>query len=365
MTQPFVFKLPIIELDNKSLNDQLIYSELITYPLFALGFHSFIHRTRNAMNITKTIQSKTDFYYVVNPFENKILNYEDDLNNSTKLYFKTKDEYTNDFNKLWEILFVFDILKENIYINGNKELQECIELFRDKTGSIKTKILKDFKYCDLYISNQKTQIEDENYIEQASYNSLLKQIIDILSNLNNKGNVILQIYDTFTIPTIKMMYILQSCFEEAYIYKPYTSRNSESEKYLVLKKFKSNNNIIKTLENANKNMKKNKYLADIFPELIIPKEYLNVIKFINIKLVNYQQIIINDIIKYIKENNYFGNKYHEYRDKQIECTKWWIKNFYPPSVNLYEKNKDDLDKLYKTSQEKLKSELEKFTESII
>ena len=74
----------------------------------------------------------------------------------------------------------------------------------------------------------------------------------------------------------------------------------------------------------------------------------------------YQQIMINDIVKYIKENNYFGDKYHIYRDKQIESTKWWISNFYPPSVNLYEKNKDELDKLFKNSQEKLKLEYQKY-----
>jgi hypothetical protein len=75
--------------------------------------------------------------------------------------------------------------------------------------------------------------------------------------------------------------------------------------------------------------------------------------------------MINDIVKYIKDNNYYGDKYHTYRDKQIESTKWWITNFYPPSVNLYEKNKDELDKLFKNSQEKLQSEYQKFVETLV
>ena len=75
--------------------------------------------------------------------------------------------------------------------------------------------------------------------------------------------------------------------------------------------------------------------------------------------------MINEIIKYIKENNYFGDKYHIFRDKQIESSKWWISNFYPPSVNLYEKNKDELGKLFKGSQEKLNLEYQKFIELLL
>jgi hypothetical protein len=112
-------------------------------------------------------------------------------------------------------------------------------------------------------------------------------------------------------------------------------------------------------------MDNKQYLNEIFPELIIPKDYLNTFKFINIKLINNQQIMINDIVKYIKDNNYYGDKYHTYRDTQIESTKWWITNFYPPSVNLYEKNKDELEKLFKNSQEKLQSEYQKFVETLV
>jgi RAB protein geranylgeranyltransferase component A len=85
----------------------------------------------------------------------------------------------------------------------------------------------------------------------------------------------------------------------------------------------------------------------------------------NIKIANPQQIMINDIVTYIKENNYYGEKYHTYRDKQIEATKWWVANFYPPSNNLYEKNKEDLAKLLKTSMEKNDVEEGKFMGALV
>jgi hypothetical protein len=377
MYQPFVFKLPDITLDSKTITsdkNNVEMSNIRPYPLFTLGFHSFLHRTRNGMEITKNLQTKIEFYYVVNPFENKISNYEDDLISSTKTYLNTKKEYSNEFQKLWEILFVFDITFENqnIQIIGTDELEECIKLFKEKTSKnnskdkfVLDKEIKKNNY-NLIINNFKKKVEDDNYIEQETYQEFLETIILILKNLSDKGNAILQLYDTFTISTLKLIYILQSCFDESYIYKSYMSRNSDNEKYIILKKFKSpKDDIIKGLESAYKNMDNKQYLNEIFPELIISKDYLNTFKFINIKLINNQQIMINDIVKYIKDNNYYGDKYHTYRDTQIESTKWWINNFYPPSVNLYEKNKDELDKLYKNSQEKLKSEYQKFVETLV
>ena len=121
---------------------------------------------------------------------------------------------------------------------------------------------------------------------------------------------------------------------------------------------------ITILEEILKLMNSNKFVSDILPELIVPKEFIGVFKFINIKLVNNQQIMVNEIIKYIKENNYFGDKYHAFRDKQIESKEFWINNFYPPSVSIYEKTKKDLDTLYKTIQTKLNAECTNFVESL-
>jgi hypothetical protein len=135
-----------------------------------------------------------------------------------------------------------------------------------------------------------------------------------------------------------------------------------------LKGFKSVKNtdkIIAILEDILKSFNNKNYIFDIFPDIKISRDYMSFFTFVNTKLVNNQQIMINEIIKYIKENNYFGDKYHIYRDKQIESSKWWIKSFYPPSENIYEKNKEDLGKLYKVTQEKLNLECQKFLESLV
>ena len=393
MHQPFIFKLESGKsdvLDNKPQKEDVLLSSTINLPLNSLGFQTFLHRTKKALDITKNMQSKNEIYYVVNPFELMIPNYEDTLSNLTKHYLSIKSDNrvettAQEFYKFWEMLFLFNVADQkditcNVMANNSEVISTTVTSFRQKLGSggKKDKIniidinqsnkSKNNDEIDLVLADSMIKVEDENFQEQESYQLLLKQIVSALSTQSKGGNFILKIFETFTLPSIKLVYLLSSFYESTYIYKPYYSRASTSEKYLVCKGFKSaqgNDNKIKLLENAIQLMNSNKYVFDIFPSLIIPQTYLDTFKFINIKIANPQQIMINEIVKYIKENNYYGEKYHNFREKQIEATKWWVNYFYPPSDNLFQKNKIELEKLIEASKEKNKMELDKFTSLII
>jgi hypothetical protein len=204
-------------------------------------------------------------------------------------------------------------------------------------------------------------MKEDNFIEQAYYKDFITYLVDILENLTEGGNAIVKYYDSFSIPTLKLIYVITSQFKESFIYKPFISRQSDSERFLILKGIrKGKKEILTALNDILKSMEDKNYIYDFFPEITLPRDYIKFFTFVNIRLVNNQQIMINEIVKYIKENNYFGDKYHIFRDKQIEASKWWIRNFYPPSENIYEKNKQELEKLYKATQEKLNLECDKF-----
>ena len=47
-----------------------------------------------------------------------------------------------------------------------------------------------------------------------------------------------KIFDTFMIPTVKLLFFLGCFYEEIYLNKPLTSRPANSEKYIVAKNFK-------------------------------------------------------------------------------------------------------------------------------
>ena len=453
MYQPFVFKLDSGNsaiLDKGANKDNLILSSTINLPLSSLGFHTFIHRTKNAMSVTKKLQTKNKFYYVVNPFEHDIANYEDSLKNLTNVYLGIKEDnpdiLSRAFYKMWEILFLFGVAdkKEMTYAalaEGPGAFIQAVINFRQKLGlgitndkifgvtihpekgkyiemgkqftnfynkqvpgllnihptvptteatkfkgkdngditQVKTISLfkkdveKSKEYADLVTADGGFDWDDENFQEQEGYQLILGEIVGALRVQAKDGHFVLKIFETFTLPTIKLIYILSSFYESTYLYKPFFSRISNSEKYLVCKGFKYDqkkdagllDSKIKTLEAILEKMNSNKFVFDVFPGLDLPAEYIDRFKFMNIKISNPQQIIINDIVSYIKENNYYGEKYHMYREKQIEATKWWVNNFYPPSNNLYSKNKEELQKLLQVAQEKYNVEQTKFISTLI
>ena len=201
---------------------------------------------------------------------------------------------------------------------------------------------------------------DTNYI------TILSELLGILNCQEKNGNLVFKMFDTFNMTMVKIMYTLSSLYEQVYIYKPYTSRLSDSEKYIICKKYKYSpddkniKTLISDIEKIIEMSSGNKYLNDIFVDIEVPNDFINTIKFINIKLVNIEQIQVNEIIKYIQENNYFGDKYHTFKNNQIEASKWWVETFYPPTANIAKSSKETIDKLFNSYIEKNNSEKEKF-----
>jgi 23S rRNA U2552 (ribose-2'-O)-methylase RlmE/FtsJ len=448
MYTPLVFRLPNYNILSDFIKQEnlVTLTPNMTLPLFSLGFHHFIERTKEAMNITNKLETKNEFYYVVNPFEVMISNYDDNINNLSRIYFnmnKDKPDILSDgFYKMWEMNFIFDLIDNkkltyaslaekpgsflqsiiyyrekilnidtdkdnifsvNVYPEKESEITEANKLnqfaghyqinmiktySKEKSKNHKSKsngditdiktislfkkeINKTKKYANIVAADGENIWENKNRQEQESYKLILGEIIAGLSVLEKGGNLIVKIYDTFTIPTIKLIWLLTNFFEESYIYKPFFSRPSESEKYVICKNFKySNDNKIlndslTNLEKILKSMDSNYYLNNIVPDMDLPSDLLNIFKFINIKFVNIQQIIINNIVKYIKDNNYFGDKYHAYRNNQIEATKWWVSMFYPPSNNLYKNNKETIKKLLEETIIKNNLEIKKLVEQLV
>jgi len=414
MYQPYIFKLNSgnSNILDKKIKNNLILSSYINLPLTSLVFNTYIHRTRNAMTITKNMETNNKIYYVLNPFEYNILNYDESILNLTKKYLNM--ENTNDisrnFYKIWEILFMFNIINSKmtlISLDYNETFINSIIKFKEKLSNgikedniyyctsnkdikIKSNVINlvkiqdnDFSFIDnfktkkiyanLITANIKIKWNDNNIQEQEAYKILLYKIISALQLQAENGHFVIKIYDIYTMVTIKILYLLSSFYEETYIFKPFLSRISNTEKYVICKKFKYKQNSeelntkIKSFFELFKNIINNsdKYIYDIYPDLIIEPEYINKIKFINIKLTNPQLIMINQIVKYITENNYFGEKYHIYKNNQIDASKWWLQFFFPVSNNIFIKNKEETVKIISISLEKNNIEEQNFIKKIV
>ena len=134
-----IFELPLND-DNKILESEeiTIFSPFRSNPQFRLGYHHFIDRTRDALGITKKLETKNDFYYIVNEFEITIPDYSENISNLTKIYLNDKNiQFGIDFYKFWEILFVFNLIDKNIKTisnisNDTSDFIDCITYFSEK-----------------------------------------------------------------------------------------------------------------------------------------------------------------------------------------------------------------------------------------
>ncbi len=403
---PFIFKLKqddqVVEAFK---NNNITITTNILQPFFSLGFHSFIHRTKNAMSITNKLETKNKFYYIVNPFEQSINDYPDDIEHYADTFLNKPHILSRAFYKMWEILYTFDIaskdkmtmagiaegpgsfiqafvefrekyynatndkvygltiindssinINRNMVESINKRYNNMIEVIKSDKQQSKSKKpvneidgditnIKTIKYLKDHINNKVDLVtadggfewKNENYQEQEAYILILGEIISALNIQANGGSFVLKIFETFTPITIKLIYILESFYEEMYVYKPFFSRATNSEKYIICKGFKGADvEKIKFLEDTLVKCKTDKFINEMFPKYIISDENLNMFKYINIQIANTQQIMINNLVVYIKSNNYFGDAYHNYREQQIKANKWWIENFFTEKLN--EKN---------------------------
>ncbi len=362
------FKVPV----NNTIptSKELVFlSPCASHPLLKLGFHYYIARTRQTLvDIIKKLESKKNFYNIVNNFELDIPDYTDTIQNLSKIYFNIKSNtYSEDFYKMWEILTIFDIIpndKINIGLINSLDHDKAINNFVDKI------LNKDSSKINQYNIDFKSKSKKQMDLIIANNEDLLNQLLFTLNYQEKNGNLVFKMFDSFSIINVKIIYILSCLYEQIYVYKPFTSRPSESEKFIICKKFKYTSddknikNLVSDIEKIIEMSKSNKYLNDIFIDFDVPDDFINSIKFINIKLANIEQIQVNEIIKYIQENNYFGDKYHTFKNNQITASKWWIETFYPVSANIAKENKEGLYKLFNSSLEKNNLEKEKFISNI-
>jgi 23S rRNA U2552 (ribose-2'-O)-methylase RlmE/FtsJ len=184
------------------------------------------------------------------------------------------------------------------------------------------------KPSDLVTADGGFDWKKENLQEQEAYRLIFSEIITAIKVQKDNGSFVVKIFESYTHTTLKMIELLRAFYKEIYICKPYTSRISNSEKYIVCKKFdksKATQSVIKKLEDFIVTMNKNEQfnIIDIFTDFKISQKNLDMYKNINIQLMIRQYLGINNIILFDKLDNKNGIEYNEFLDKQIEASVFW------------------------------------------
>ena len=143
---------------------------------------------------------------------------------------------------------------------------------------------------------------DFNNQEEMSLKLIFSQIVYAIIMQKKNGHFVLKIFDIFKFKTVELLFLLSNLYENIYIYKPHTSRVANSEKYIICKYFKANNNNLKNelLKNYKSIIGNIENIKSLFNKTF-PNMFVNKIKEIN-AIYGQQQIEnINNTLNLIRE----------------------------------------------------------------
>ena len=224
--------------------------------------------------------------------------------------------------------------KSTHFLNNNKNV--FIEKGLDDTGDLL--VQKNLEYCHLKYKGSMDLITgdggfdfsmDFNKQETLSLKLIYAQICYALIMQKYGGTFVLKIFDIFTEPTIDFLYLLSSLYKNVFIMKPETSRIANSEKYIICKGYKINDDkeLYKTIISSYSNVINNDYIHRIL-NIKIPNYFLNKIEEINTLLGQYQMENISCTFTLIKSNNL--TKIENYKKNNLnKCVKWCSKHNLP------------------------------------
>ena len=174
---------------------------------------------------------------------------------------------------------------------------------------------------------------DFNSQEENSINLIFCEMLYALILQKNGGSFVLKIFDIFHRNTIEIISILSYFYEKVYIYKPLTSREANSEKYIVCIDFKKKKNYDSIIEKLKHNfhlMKTQKIVKILDYEL--NSFFLNKIQEVN---AIYGQQQIENILSTINQlNDFQKEKINKIKQNNIEKCKKWCQEHKQP-INPY------------------------------
>ena len=169
--------------------------------------------------------------------------------------------------------------------------------------------------------------DDFNKQERSSAKLIFCEIVLALSNQKIHGSFIIKIFDIFDIITVKILYLLSIYYNDVFITKPLTSREGNSEKYIVCQNFKGidNKEIIKLNSLISLWNNCNDYVIDLF-DFDLPENIIKDITDINDSIVNRQITSLNRGIKIIK-NGIEQQTVKLIETRQIQMAIKWCKKY--------------------------------------
>lgn len=303
-----IYALPNLKTNIFEYNNDSNFHTNYPYPQFSLGFHHFLHQSKNNMlPVILPYKGRKKPYSIIDCFAINIDDYENDIETEMRKYLDLNNDFkiiNHDFYVMWEILLTFTLIPQTqnfttVYLFDTGSNLQATSLHRDKFNKGKNndihicsvnnvdpyvqEFIKGSKGSKYFIyNNDKTkqgtlayvdefvkyvnsnnssksvdliiaaglQGTDHNVLEQDSFGILISELLTACKILNNGGSYVFKIYETFTNCNSKILTMCKILFQSVFINKPLTSRNHKSYKYIVCINFIKQNSskAIKILE---------------------------------------------------------------------------------------------------------------------
>ena len=205
----------------------------------------------------------------------------------------------------------------------NKKVNICNGY--DKTGDLYKllNVLSFIKHCGKNSCSLVTADGGFDYTsnfeqELSSYKLFYSEIMINLNIQSIGGTFICKLFDLFYYSTLQLIYILYLSYEHISFIKPSTSRQSNSEKYIVCRGFKGYNKYLNNILCCNFGNK-------ILP-IKIPDKFINFINIYHKQFINNQINRINNTLQLIN-NRRFNDKPTK---QQIKLAINWCKKYQIP-----------------------------------
>ena len=225
----------------------------------------------------------------------------------------------------------------------------CIETGADGTGNIIS--LSNFEHC---VSKYKNTCElitadggfdfscDFNNQETMVARLLVAEMGFALALQKPGGHFILKVFDTFTKPTIDIMYVLCNLYSEVYVSKPCTSRYANSERYIVCKNFrlKTSDAILPHLVDMFKQLEafpQNSAMTSVIP-IEHDSYFLNKMEECNAIIGQQQMETINATIHLILNKGNTEKMEAMKRQNVAKCISWCDKHGIPYNKVIQQNN---------------------------
>ena len=245
-----------------------------------------------------------------------------------------------------DVHYGMTLLSHDASCPGWKKSKNFLELHRnrvriesgaDGTGNIIS--LPNFDHC---VSNYKNSCHfitadggfdfscDFNNQESMVSRLLAAEMGFALALQKQGGHFILKVFDTFTKPTIDILFMLCNLYKEVFVSKPCTSRHANSERYIVCKHFrlKSSDALIPHLRGMFKQLEEfpHNYAMTSLLAMEHNSYFLNKIEECNAVIGQQQMEIINTTIHLILNRGHTEKLESMKRNNVLKCISWCDKH---------------------------------------